>query len=62
MVNNWSQNAQKTSEMVKKIRVFSDKDFLDWPAPPPLLTESKKEQVFYASPKSEITIVQNREL
>ena len=36
--------------MEKKIGVFSDKDFLDWPRPPPLLTESKKKQFFYASP------------
>ena len=26
----------------KKIWLFSDKDFLDWPRPPPLFTETKK--------------------
>ena len=35
----------------KKIWVFSGKDFLEWPRPPPLLTESKKKTVFYASSK-----------
>ena len=32
--------------MVKKIWVFSDKDFLDWPRPLPLLTDSKKKDFF----------------
>ena len=34
----------------QQIWVFFDKDFLDWPRPPPFLAESKKETVFYAYP------------
>ena len=42
---------KKNSVFGQKWSVFSDKDFLDWPRPPPLLTESKK-IVFFMPPCS----------
>ena len=40
------QNGKKNSGFGKKIRLFSDKDFVDWQRPPPLLTESEKKSFF----------------
>ena len=42
MIKNDKKNGQKMVKNGQKIWVFSDKDFLDWPRPPPFLTERKK--------------------